>query len=107
MSNAETTKKITKAEIIQWIKEYERPIDDVTKFTKELGDKIKMMDFTASNNGAAIGYAGSFDGDNAKYLGVYITVGNVSENGGKSYSYINYNAENILKVVCLPKVRES
>ena len=32
---------MTKAEIIQWIKEYKRPIDDVAEFAKELGEKIK------------------------------------------------------------------
>lgn len=52
------------------------------------------MDFTASNNGAGIGYAGSLDGSNARYTGLYITVGGISEYSGNAYSYINYSAEN-------------
>ena len=71
---------MTKAEIIQWIMDYKQPVDDIAQFAKELGEKIKTMEFTSSNNGAAIGYAGSFDGANARYTGVYITVSNVSEN---------------------------
>ena len=34
---------MTKAEIIQWIKDYKRPIDDVNEFAKQLGEKIKTM----------------------------------------------------------------
>lgn len=80
---------MTKAEIIQWIKDYKRPIDDVSEFAKQLGEKIKTMDFTSSNNGA-----GSLDGSNARYTGLYITVGGISEYSGNAYSYINYSAEN-------------
>ena len=54
---------MTKAEIIQWIKEYKRPIEDITEFSKQLVAKIKTMDFTSFNNGMAIGYAGSLDGN--------------------------------------------
>ena len=71
---------MTKAEIIQWIMDYKQPVDDIAQFAKELGEKIKTMEFTSTNNGAAIGYAGSFNGANARYTGVYITVSNVSEN---------------------------
>lgn len=80
---------MTKAEIIQWIKDYKRPIDDVDEFAKQLGEKIITMDFTASNNGP-----GSLDGSNARYTGLYITVGGISEYSGNAYSYINYSAEN-------------
>ena len=54
---------MTKAEIIQWIKDYKRPIEDITEFSKQLVAKIKTMDFTSFNNGMAIGYAGSLDGN--------------------------------------------
>lgn len=36
---------MTKAEIIQWIKDYKRPIEDITEFSKQLVAKIKNNGF--------------------------------------------------------------
>lgn len=42
---------MTTNEIIEWIYNYEKPIDNIEKFASELTGKIVQMNFIASNNG--------------------------------------------------------
>lgn len=64
---------------------------DVAAFAEALNGKIEQMDFRASNNGIAIGYAGTI-GDGT---GVFRTVEKITEASNCPYSFINLCAENI------------
>ena len=87
---------MTTNEIIEWIYNYEKPIDNIEKFASELAGKIVQMNFVASNNGNAIGYAGSLDGTAPGATGLYLSVAEISKQSGNGYCFINYSAENIL-----------
>ncbi len=76
-------------DIIEWIKNYDNPSENIEKFAYELGEMIKDMDYTASNGGAAVGYAGatgSFKGINT---GIYLTVDNITAGSNGEYSFVN------------------
>ncbi len=87
---------MTKAEIIQWVENYENPADNVSEFARQLVENIKKMNFTASNNGAAIGYAGSLNNQKKPETGLYKTADIISKQSGNNLCFINYSAENIL-----------
>ena len=82
-------------DIIEWIENYDNPSRNIEKFAYELGEMLKDMDYTASNGGAAVGYAGAtgnYDGINT---GIYLTVDNVASGSKGEYSFVN-NGVNIL-----------
>lgn len=57
----------------------------MSEFARQLGEKIKRMDFISFNNGVTIGYAGSLDGINPKDMGVYKIVSVISEYSENTY----------------------
>ncbi len=82
-------------EIIEWIENYKNLSGNIEKFAYELGEMLKDMDYTASNGGAAVGYAevtGIYDEINT---GIYLTVENFTNSSNGEYSFVN-NGVNIL-----------
>ncbi|MDE6208949.1 MAG: calcium-binding protein, partial [Lachnospiraceae bacterium] len=82
-------------DIIEWIKNYENPSENIEKFAYELGEMIKDMDYTASNGGAAVGYAGATGSYKGVNTGIYLTVDNLTAGSNGEYSFVN-NGVNIL-----------
>ena len=82
-------------EVIEWIKNYENPSENIEKFAYELGEMIKDMDYTASNGGAAVGYAGATGSYKGINTGIYLTVDNLTARSNGEYSFVN-NGVNIL-----------
>ena len=67
-------------DIIEWIKDYDNPDDNIEKFTAELIQMITDMDYTASNGGAAVGYAGLIGYSRDTKSAIYFTVENLTGN---------------------------
>ena len=67
-------------DIIEWIKDYDNPNDNIEKFTAELIQMITDMDYTASNGGAAVGYAGLIGYSKDVKSAIYRTVENLTGN---------------------------
>ena len=67
-------------DIIEWIKDYDNPRENVEKFTAELIQMITDMDYTASNGGAAVGYAGLIGYSKDVKSAIYRTVENLTGN---------------------------
>ena len=67
-------------DIIEWIKDYDNPDDNIEKFTAELIQMITDMDYTASNGGAAVGYAGLIGYSKDVKSAIYRTVENLTGN---------------------------
>ena len=67
-------------DIIEWIKDYDNPDDNIEKFTAELIQMITDMDYTASNGGAAVGYAGLIGYSEGVKSAIYLTVENLTYN---------------------------
>ena len=67
-------------DIIEWIKDYDNPRENVEKFTAELIQKITDMDYVASNGGAAVGYAGLIGYSKDVKSAIYRTVENLTGN---------------------------
>ena len=67
-------------DIIEWIKDYDNPNDNIEKFTAELIQMITDMDYVASNGGEAVGYAGliGYSEDVKSYI--FLTVENLTGN---------------------------
>ncbi len=87
---------ISLSDIVAWIDDWQvtnsTPTDaDVASFADKLIEKIGQMDFRASNEGAAIGYAGTI-GDST---GVFKTIEEITKASNGDYSFINNGAENI------------
>ena len=70
----------TMEDIIEWIKDYDNPDDNIEKFTAELIQMITDMDYTASNGGAAVGYAGLIGYSKDVKSAIYRTVENLTGN---------------------------
>ncbi|WP_164828396.1 hypothetical protein, partial [Streptococcus sp. DD11] len=72
----------TKADIINWIKNFDGVLEtetDLAKFAAELGDQVKQMDFRAKNGGAAIAYSGWFGNEAGVQSQIFRTDQNISE----------------------------
>ena len=67
-------------DIIEWIKDYDNPNDNIEKFTAELIQMISDMDYTASNGGAAVGYAGLIGYSKDVKSAIFLTVENLTGN---------------------------
>ncbi len=67
-------------DIIEWIEEYDNPNDNIEKFTAELIQMITDMDYTASNGGAAVGYAGLIGYSEDVKSAIFLTVENLTGN---------------------------
>lgn len=89
---------LTTSDIVNWFDEWRLAhpsyMDtDVAAFAEALNGKIGQMDFHASNNGTAIGYADTI----GEGTGVFRTVEKITEASNGQYSFINLCAENIQK----------
>ena len=67
-------------DIIEWIDNYDNPKEDVEKFTAELIQMITDMDYTASNGGTAVGYAGLIGYSEDVKSAIFLTVENLTGN---------------------------
>ena len=67
-------------DIIEWIENYDSPSENIEKFTAELIQMISDMDYTASNGGAAVGYAGLIGYSKDVKSAIYRTVENLISN---------------------------
>ena len=67
-------------DIVKWIKDYDNPDDNIEKFTAELIQMITDMDYTASNGGEAVGYAGIIGYSKNVKSAIYRTVENLTGN---------------------------
>ena len=67
-------------DIIEWIDNYDNPKEDVEKFNAELIQMITDMDYTASNGGAAVGYAGLIGYSEDVKSAIFLTVENLTSN---------------------------
>jgi len=67
-------------DIIEWIEEYDNPNDNIEKFTAELIQMITDMDYTASNRGATVGYAGLIGYSEDVKSAIFLTVENLISN---------------------------
>ena len=67
-------------DIIEWIKDYDNSDDNIEKFTAELIQMITDMDYTASNGGAAVGYAGLIGYSKDVKSAIYRTIENLTGN---------------------------
>lgn len=76
-------------DIIEWIKDYDNPDDNIEKFTAELIQMITDMDYTASNGGAAVGYAGIIGYSKDVKSAIFLTVENLTGNSNGKYCFIN------------------
>lgn len=87
---------LTRNDIVSWIDEWHSNHPtyteaDVVVFAEELNGKIGQMDFSASNGGVAIGYAGTI----GEGTGVFRTIEKITGVTDSQYSFINQCAENI------------
>lgn len=89
------TRVNTIEDIIEWIRNYDNPNENIEAFAYELGEMLKDMDYTASNGGAAVGYAGVTGSYKDISTGIYLTVENIVNGSNGEYSFIN-NGVNIL-----------
>ena len=76
-------------DIIEWIKDYDNPDDNIEKFTAELIQMITDMDYTASKGGAAVGYAGLIGYSAGVKLAIYFIVENLGDKSNRRYCFIN------------------
>ena len=76
-------------DIIEWIKDYDNSDDNIEKFTAELIQMITDMDYTASNGGAAVGYAGIIGYSKDVKSAIFLTVENLTGNSNGKYCFIN------------------
>ncbi len=76
-------------DIIEWIKDYDNPDDNIEKFTAELIQMITDMDYVASNGGEAVGYAGLIGYSKDVKSAIYLTVENLTGNSNGKYCFIN------------------
>ena len=81
-------------DIIEWIENYDNPDENIEVFAYELGEMLKDMDYTASNGGVAIGYAGVTGNYEEISTGIYLTVENIVNGSNGEFSFVN-NGVNI------------
>jgi maltose-binding protein MalE len=67
-------------DIVKWIKDYDNSDDNIEKFTAELIQMIMDMNYTASNGGAAVGYAGLIGYSEDVKSAIFLTVENLTGN---------------------------
>ena len=67
-------------DIIEWIENYDSPSENIEKFTAELIQMITDMDYTASNGGTAVGYAGLIGYSEDEKSAIFLTVENLTGN---------------------------
>ena len=84
-------------DIIEWLENYDNPDENIEAFAYELGEMLKDMDYTASNGGAAVGYAGVTGNYEGISTGIYLTVENIVNGSNREFSFIN-NGVNISAV---------
>ena len=84
-------------DIIEWIENYDNPGENIETFAYELGEMLKDMDYTSSNGGVAVGYAGVTGNYEGVSTGIYLTVENIVNGSNGELSFVN-NGVNISAV---------